>query len=468
MATPIEIKHHGAVLGVTGSCHELRSGDSSVLIDCGLFQGADERDELEIEFEIDHIRALVVTHVHVDHVGRIPYLLMAGFKGPIFCSEPSALLLPAMLEDALKFNENYPKQLNKQILSRVARQIRALPYDQWQPLLGTDIEFRLQRAGHILGSAYVEVAAGGQRVLFSGDLGAPHSPLLVPATPPTHCDVLVLESTYGDTDHDSRPDRRLRLKAAVERALAGSGTLLIPAFSLGRTQDLLYELESIIHDFGQETAAPNVPWSKLDIIVDSPLAAKLTNLYRDLKSFWNQSARDRERAGRQSLAFAQLRVIDSHEDHLQCLEAVQSGHQPSVVIAGSGMCAGGRIVNYLKALLADPNNHVLFVGFQAQGTPGRVILESGPRFGEPTPDLPAWVELDKELFEINAKIHQISGYSAHGGHSDLVQFAQSLNPAPRQIRLVHGEADAKLALQAKLQSLMPDTEVLIPLIEGTE
>ena len=237
MTTHIEIKHHGAVLGVTGSCHELRVGDSGILIDCGLFQGTDFREDLDIDFDIEHIRALVVTHVHVDHVGRIPYLLMAGFKGPIFCTEPSAILLPAMLEDALKFSHTRNKSLSKQILKNMQRQIRALPFEQWQALLGDDIKFRFQRAGHILGSAYVECVAAGQRVTFSGDLGAPDSPLLVATTPPAACDVLILESTYGDRDHESRVDRRLRLKSVVEQAFANGGLILIPAFSLGRTQD---------------------------------------------------------------------------------------------------------------------------------------------------------------------------------------------------------------------------------------
>ena len=468
MTTNVEIKHHGAVLGVTGSCHELRVGDSGILIDCGLFQGNDFREDLDIEFPIEHIRALVVTHVHVDHVGRIPYLLMAGFKGPIFCTEPSAELLPVMLEDALKFSGRHSKQLDKKILKQVERQIRPLPYDQWQQLLGTDIKFRFQRAGHILGSAYVECEAAGQRVTFSGDLGAPHSPLLVEATPPSACDVLVLESTYGDMDHASRIDRRLRLKSVVEHAFADGGTILIPAFSLGRTQDLLYELEGIIEEFGQDEAAPDLPWAELEIIVDSPLAARLTVLYRSLKEYWNQEARDLVKQGRYPLAFDQLTVIDGHLDHLQSVENIAKSGKPVVVIAGSGMCAGGRVVNYLKALLGDPRNDIIFVGFQAEGTPGRVIVESGPRFGEPEPDMSAWVELDGEEFEINAQIHKMTGYSAHGGQTDLINFAMAIDPAPRQIRLVHGETDAKLALQAKLQEMMPGVEVVIPLILDVE
>ncbi|WP_298718276.1 MBL fold metallo-hydrolase [uncultured Oceanisphaera sp.] len=449
----IELLHHGAVNSVTGSCHELRVNGAGILIDCGLFQGTERRDDLAIDFDIDHIKALVVTHVHIDHVGRLPYLLGAGFKGPIYCSQPSALLLPAMLEDALKIGFTRNEQLVNRVLKLLASKLRPLPYDQWQQVEGSNIAIRLQRAGHILGSAYVECEVAGQQVVFSGDLGAPHSPLLVPPAPPQACDVLVLESTYGDKNHESRIDRRLRLKAAVEHALEDGGTLLIPAFSLGRTQDLLYELESLIAEFGGEQAAPGLPWNELEVVVDSPLAANFTQLYRELKPFWNEEARERVSEGRHPLSFEQLTVVNSHNDHLNAVGYLARSHRPCVVLAGSGMCAGGRVVNYLKALLNDPRNDVLFVGYQAEGTPGRDILEYGPKEG--------WVELDGERFTIRAQVHQVSGYSAHAGQQDLINFATGIVPAPKQIRLIHGEAGAKAALQARLSELLPGTEVVI-------
>ncbi|MGP7733987.1 MBL fold metallo-hydrolase [Oceanimonas smirnovii] len=450
----MDIIHHGAVSGVTGSCHELRVNDAGILIDCGLFQGTDARDELAIDFAIDHIKALVVTHVHIDHVGRLPYLLGSGFKGPIYCSQPSALLLPAMLEDALKIGFTRNKKLIVRVLKVLVQRLRPLPYGQWQQIKGCDVRIRLQRAGHILGSAYVECEAAGERVVFSGDLGAPHSPLLVAPVPPERCDVLVLESTYGDKNHESREHRRLRLKAAVEHALEDGGTLLIPAFSLGRTQDLLYELESLIAEFGTEQAAPGLPWSELEVVVDSPLAANFTQLYRKLKPFWNEEAQARLSEGRHPLSFEQLTVINSHGDHLNAVGYLARSHKPCVVLAGSGMCSGGRVVNYLKALLNDARNDVLFVGYQAEGTPGRDILEYGPDGG--------WVELDGERFDICAQVHQISGYSAHAGQDDLIAFVTGIHPPPRQIRLIHGEAEAKAVLQARLGELLPGTDVVVP------
>ncbi|MBR9830188.1 MAG: MBL fold metallo-hydrolase, partial [Oceanospirillales bacterium] len=348
----IKIKHHGATEGVTGSCHELRLGQAGVLIDCGLLQGSDAHgaeDAGLIDFPVAHIRALVVTHVHIDHVGRIPYLLAAGFDGPIICSEPSALLLPAMLEDALKIGFTRNRRLIEQVLELIRTRLVPVPYNQWYPLVleqtGYALDVRLQRAGHILGSAYVEchavTPAGDERIVFSGDLGAPDAPLLPAPEAPERADRLILESTYGDRNHEHRATRRQRLQAVLEHALQDGGTVLIPAFSIGRTQDVLYELEAIIAD----------GWHDLEVVVDSPLAANFTQLYRQLKPFWDAEAHARLEAGRHPLAFDQLTVIDSHTDHLKAVDYLARSQRPCVVLAGSGMCTGGRVVNYLKALL---------------------------------------------------------------------------------------------------------------------
>lgn len=459
----ISISHHGATSGVTGSCHELTVGHaaekSGILIDCGLFQGQDEgrgasASDLSIDFPIDHIRALVVTHVHIDHVGRIPYLLAAGFDGPIICSEPSAIMLPEILEDALKIGFTRDRQLIDRVLGVIRSRLVPVPYGQWHPVFDEDdcsLSVRLQRAGHILGSAYVECDARAgeseERVVFSGDLGAPHAPLLPAPQSPERADRLVIESTYGDKDHEDRETRRYRLKAVLEHSLEDSGTVLVPAFSIGRTQELLYEIEGLINEFGGEL------WSNLEIVVDSPLAAEFTRIYRDLKPYWDAEATDLVRQGRHPLSFEQLTVINSHEDHLNAVDYLARSHRPCVVLAGSGMCAGGRVVNYLKAMLGEKRNDVLFVGYQAAGTPGRDILTYGPRGG--------WVELDGERYDIRARVHQVGGYSAHAGQSDLVAFVSGISVPPREIRIVHGDPGAKLALKRCFQSLT-GTDIIIP------
>jgi metallo-beta-lactamase family protein len=461
----INIKHHGAVSGVTGSCHELVAGNAGILIDCGLFQGEEagkgaNATDLSIDFPIGHIEALVVTHVHIDHVGRIPYLLAAGFEGPIICSEPSAIMLPEILEDALKIGFTRDRALIERVLGLIRSRLVPVPYDHWHRVFDhgdASLSVRLQRAGHILGSAYVECEAESagefERIVFSGDLGAPHSPLLPAPLSPERADRVVIESTYGDKDHESREDRRYRLKAILENALADGGTVLIPAFSIGRTQELLYEIESLIHEFGSDDVAPDLPWQNLEIVVDSPLAATFTRIYRDLKPFWDAEATELVKQGRHPLSFEQLTVINSHDDHLNAVDYLARSHRPAVVLAGSGMCAGGRVVNYLKAMLEDQRNDVLFVGYQAKGTPGRDILNYGPRGG--------WVELDGERYDIRARVHQVGGYSAHAGQSDLVRFITGIEPAPSEIRIVHGDSDAKESLKSQFQSVGL-TGIMIP------
>ena len=478
------IIHHGAVNGVTGSCHQLQmDAQSSLLIDCGLFQGneqnskgsADERHP-EISFSLEGIKALIVTHVHADHIGRIPYLLAAGFNGPILCSEPSAKLLPLVLEDAFKLEFSRDTRTVERYLQRVQQHVIAVPFGQWFSVQQTDalhLRIRLQRAGHILGSAYVECDVTypqtglNTRIVFSGDLGAPHTPLLPAPQSPERADTLILESTYGDRVHEDRTTRQARLEAAIDKALADHGTLLIPAFSIGRTQELLYEIEDILHRKSLLTpakaGAPNdqtlpINWPQLPIIIDSPLASRLTAVYRELESYWDEGAQQRLNAGRKPLHFQQLITLDSHAKHMQTVNYLSSTGRPAIVIAANGMCSNGRIVNYLKAMLDNPRHNVLFIGHQAQGTPGAAIQKYGPRGG--------YVELDGKHCSIRAGIINLGGYSAHADQQDLLNFVSGIPQWPAHIRLVHGEQTAKQVLANELKTLYTSrnqpVELLIP------
>lgn len=534
-----KIHHHGATTGVTGSCHELRyaadaTGYHSLLIDCGLFQGDEagddgaRADQLQIGFDIDPIQALIITHIHIDHVGRLPHLLAAGYQGPILTSPASAELLPLVLEDALKVGFTRDQRLIERVLAVLQSRIIPLSFGQWHRLDGqggvvaleragdptraisgnaepnldantadaTTAEatagderpacgplIRLQRAGHILGSAYVEIdlahqatmsapaqdhanhsALTGtasnepprkrQRIVFSGDLGAPDTPLLPAPQPPERADILVLESTYGDRLHEDRSTRVERLRTVIEHALADGGTVLIPAFSIGRTQELLYELEGLFHAHGKDGAQARPHWQRLQVVLDSPLAADFTKGYRRLRQVWDEEAQDRLQQGRHPLAFDQLVTVDHHADHRHMVNYLAHSRQPAVVIAASGMCAGGRVVNYLKAMLGDPRHDILFVGYQARGTPGRDIQRYGPRGG--------YVMLDGERYDIRAQIHTIGGYSAHADQRDLTEFATGIPTAPAEIRLVHGDEDTKAVLAGKLSERLPETEVVVP------
>jgi len=493
---PYDIIHHGAINGVTGSCHELRASENeAILIDCGLFQGLEAEFETtnnphdqngnslineNIPFAISHIKALIVTHVHIDHVGRIPHLLAAGFKGRIYCTEPSAKLLPLVLEDAVKVGFTRNKALIARFVNTLKEYIVPVPYGKWQQA-SPNINIKFKPAGHILGSAYITCklthprrgllasdslmparirSATTKTIIFSGDLGAPHSPLLKAPASPWHCDTLVMESTYGNKNHPNRKTRRQHLKQIIEKALINQGTVIIPAFSIGRTQELLYELEQIIHQqqrrsvLARDKAPKTINWQDLEIIIDSPLAAKFTQTYGQLKKYWDKEAHRKLKQGRHPLSFDSVLIINSHKDHLNTVQYLAKTHRPAIVIAASGMCNGGRVMNYLKAMLHDKRHDVLFVGYQAKGTMGRAIQKYGPMQG--------YVNIDGQKININAGVYTISGYSAHAGQGDLLKFVKRMWFKPKEIRLIHGDDAAKQTLRQKLKHKHPNINVWIP------
>lgn len=456
------LSHHGGTRGVTGSCHQLHLDHGvSLLIDCGLEQGADASPGAEsapLGFDVGSVQALILTHVHIDHVGRIPALLAAGYRGPILCSEPSAKLLPLVLEDAYRLSISREPVHVAHYLDILDELIISVPFGHWHDVAvraGVECRIRLQRAGHLLGSAYVEcdvrLVEGDSRWVFSGDLGSGRNPMLRPVQPPERADVLVLESTYGDRLHPQRSNRRRQLEAAIDHALADRGTLLIPAFSLGRTQELLYEIEDILHHKSllSDTAASardGLDWSQLPVILDSPLAQRITSAYRELHDYWSAEARGRVGEGRNPLGFDQLVTVDTHARHQQVVNYLKSTRRPAIVLAGNGMCSGGRIVNYLKAMLEDPRHEVLFVGYQAKGTPGAAIQASEDKQGL------VQIDLDGQGYEIRAKVMTVEGYSGHADQAGLVRFAsQGAQPASHVV-LVHGEQAAKKTLGKAIEA----------------
>ncbi|MDN3379140.1 MULTISPECIES: MBL fold metallo-hydrolase [unclassified Pseudoalteromonas] len=445
----MQIKHHGAVNGVTGSCHELMaSKNTSILIDCGLFQGEDAGIDLSIQFDVSNITALIVTHCHIDHVGRIPYLFAAGFTGPIYTSIASASLLPLVIEDALKVGVTRDENIINTCLNLLNKRIVAVEFGHWFTLPSDDqapLKARLQRAGHILGSAYVEIDIADRknkhRVVFSGDLGAPYTPLLPAPKPPYKADTLVIESTYGDKSHQGRKQRTKTLKKVIETAVADNGIVLIPAFSIGRTQELLYELEQLIHSSSKQS-----PWRTIEVIVDSPMAANFTQQYRQFKSLWDTEAKKRLAKGRHPLNFESLHTIDSHKEHMAVINYLSQRKKPAIILAASGMCQGGRIVNYLERFLPDKTTDVIFVGYQGRGTLGREIQKYGPRGG--------YVFINNEKVHIKAQIHTISGYSAHADQNGLVKFVTGMRKKPKHIKLVHGDDNAKQVLAQKYREVL--------------
>lgn len=436
----MKLVHHGAHEGVTGSCHQLFwTRDKSLLVDCGIFQGNEalKHPNPEINFPISTLQCMLLTHVHIDHVGRLPYLLAAGFDKPIYCSYPTARLLPLVMEDSLKIGFTRSRNLIKKFLKHIGKLLRPIYYHQWTEIEG-GLRLRLRPAGHVLGSTIFEVELpDGKVAVFSGDVGSGNDPLLRPATSPPKADLLVLESTYGDRLHPADSDRQETLETVIRKTLHDKGVTIIPAFSLGRTQALLYELNGIFERV-QKTEGRSL-MKQIDVIVDSPLASRFTSLYDEMQDFWRVEAQHLMRTDDQPLVFENLTTVGDHREHRDTVDYLADRKLPAIVVAGSGMCTGGRVVNYLKRFLNDPTADVIFVGFQASGTPGNYISRGSP-----------WVRIDGRKYDIAADIHRIDGYSAHGDQSDLIQFVEQMERAPKEIRLVHGEYQPKQTLAEKL------------------
>lgn len=445
----VKLKHHGGKLGVTGSCHELsinnNSNNQGILIDCGLFQGKDAKDKngnerkLDIEFPISHLKALILTHTHIDHIGRLPWLLAKGFKQPIYCTPATAELVPLMLDDGLKLQLGLNKGQRERVLGLIRKQIKPIPYNQWHriPLSscssGSSLYIRFQPAGHILGSAYVEIKLPNNEIIvFSGDLGPSNTPLLPDPIPPKRADILVIESTYGNKRHDSVETRASRLQEIIERSLEDGGAIIIPAFSVGRTQELLFDIEHLIHHQKIDT--------KIPVILDSPLANKVTKQYRRFKKMWSKEAKNKIVNQRHPLNFEQCITIDSHKEHMGLVNRLKTTAEPCIIVAASGMCNGGRVMNYLEALLPDKRTDIILAGYQAHGTLGRDIQNKHKT---------VWI--DSQPIEVNAQIHTMSGYSAHADQVDLIRFVEGIKEGRKEIHIVHGEKDARDELERKLK-----------------
>ncbi|EGQ8035148.1 MBL fold metallo-hydrolase [Vibrio parahaemolyticus] len=428
----MKVLHHGGKDTVTGSCHELQLERGSILVNCGLFQGKDallgrQNRSLTIEFSLTKVKALVLTHAHIDHIGRLPWLLAAGFRGKIYCTRATAELVPLMLADGLKLQLGLGQQQRQHILNLIKQRLVPCDYHNWISIKGLAY-LRFQPAGHILGSAYLEFKlSNNEVVVFSGDLGPSNTPLLPDPIPPVKADYLFIESTYGDKQHEQTKSRSTRLLSIIEHALEDGGVIVIPAFSVGRTQELLFDIEQLLYQESLHNALP--------VILDSPLAREVTKTYRRFKKLWGKEAKKRVVQHRHPLGFEQCITIETHAEHMRLVNRLASTSEPAIVVAASGMCEGGRVVNYLEALLPDNRNDVLFAGYQAEGTLGRQIQDGANT-----------VEIEGKQIIVKAQIHTISGYSAHADQSDLIRFVEGIHPPPKEVHLIHGESVAKAEL----------------------
>ena len=454
------IIHLGGEHTVTGSCHLLKTNGLNIMVDCGLAQGDDSILPMKAwpvsPSEVDY---LFLTHAHIDHIGRVPELIERGFSGEIICSHPTKALLIPMLQDAMGFSDRSEK--------KVANLLRTIDELSWgfeyreKFQLKKGIKFKLGCAGHILGSCWIQFDISDyMTVVFSGDLGAKDAPILCDPDVAEGCDLLILESTYGDRNHEGRKSRIEVLRKILSRALDDGGIVYVPAFSLGRTQELIYEMDRLFSDpqitqinadYEKELAAKRHKedrgrrsgkdriGTKVPVFIDSPLGLKITKIYSSLSEYWDKEAKALMAKGDHPVDFEGLYSVDRFRDHKRLLEM----DGPGIVIAGSGMCTGGRIVEHLKAGITDRKNDIFFVGYQARGTAGRDILKYSKRPG-------GYVMLDGEKFDIKAKVHQLTGYSAHADQKGLLEWVESMPEKPGRIKLVHGEAGAQKALGEEL------------------
>lgn len=419
---------------VTGSNFLLEADGKKILIDCGLTQGLKMADDVnwnDFTYNPEEVDYLFVTHAHIDHIGRIPKLMHDGFKGRIYSTVPTKSLSLPMLEDTMNILSNSknfglskvyaPEQLKKAM-------------DIWQGIeyheqvkITENLSATFYNTGHILGSGMVLFNFNGKKILFTGDLGNSPSPLLPDYEKIKEVDYLIMESVYGDRNHESRSERRRYLEQAFEENFKKKGTLIIPVFSLERSQELLFELNDLVENH----KIPRMP-----IFLDSPLAIRLTEVFKRHKNYFNETAQKAMLGDEHLFDFPGLHFTLTAEES----KMINDVPPPKVVIAGSGMSLGGRIVHHERHYLPDPKNTLLLLGYQSVGTPGRLLQE-----GIKT------INITGEYVKVGASIRTIFGYSGHLDSDGLLRFVEEMGDHLQKVFVVMGEPKSAMFLVQKLR-----------------
>lgn len=441
----------GAAKSVTGSSYLLECGGKRILVDCGLQQGRDERDNRQLEFNPALIDAVVLTHAHIDHSGRVPLLIKEGFRGAIHCTRLTAQLLGIMLRDSAHIQESDAQWENRKG-SRAGREPVEPLYtladaeaalgliascDYGEMIEVTDgVRLRFTDAGHLLGSASAELwlSEEGQerKIVFSGDIGNKDQPIIRDPQYIEKSDYVVTESTYGGRLHQGDGKYKEDLAAIIDETLGKGGNVIIPSFAVGRTQELLY----FIREMKEEGLVKRAP--HFQVVVDSPLAREATNIYAgDLRGYLDEEALEVVKDGEALFTFPNLVLVEGSEES----KALNMDKTPKVIISASGMCDAGRIRHHLKHNLWRPESTVVFVGYQAEGSLGRRLLEGAET-----------VKLFGETIAVKAKITKCEGLSAHADEKGLLAWIDAFSPAPKEVFVVHGEASAAEGYAETLRS----------------
>jgi metallo-beta-lactamase family protein len=448
----MKLEFHGAAGGVTGSHIVLDAEDFRIGIDAGLFQGSETtQNRLGFGHDPRSIKALLLTHAHIDHSGRIPLLIKEGFSGPVYSTPATKDLCEIMLKDSAHLMEEAadhesrhpdprhsqcrPPLYTEKDVDRALPHFKLIGYGKNQDIGGFSVKFL--DAGHILGSAIIQLSFGNKKLVFSGDLGRPGAPILRDPEEVDEADWLVLESTYGDKDHGKIADRGKMLLEIVLETLDRCGNVIIPAFAVGRTQEILYEL----NPFAETGKLKGVK-----CFVDSPMAVSVTEVYNRHPECFDEDTLNLLRSGDNPLEFPGIEYARSRDES----EAVNDLKEPHIIISASCMCTGGRVLRHLIHNIERKNCTILFVGYQAEGTIGRRLLD-GAKI----------LKIMNKQLDVRARIESLDAFSAHAGRNEILGWLRAFKKFPSQIFLNHGEPYATRAIADAIRNEF-DSNVIIP------
>lgn len=420
---------------VTGANYLLEAKKSKILIDCGLFQGTrkiEKKNEDPFPYNPKEIDSILITHAHLDHIGRLPKLFEGGFKGKIFSTGPTKDFARLLLEDSQKILREKAKKagviplVGERQIEEIISLFETIEYEK-EIKINDEISACFKEAGHVLGSASIEVIIGGKKIVFSGDLGSSRMSILRKPAMIKDADYVVMESTYGDRVHEETKECKDMIEDVVEETVSRGGVLMIPSFALERTQQLLYHFNELV----ENKRIPPMP-----IFVDSPLAIKLTEVYKNYPDYYNEKTDLLIKSGDDIFKFPGLKFTLTTKESKE----INKVNPPKIIIAGAGMSQGGRIIHHEARYLSDSKNTLLIVTYQAKGTLGRKILE-----GEKE------VEILDNIIPIKARIEHINGYSSHADQKDLINWLSSMTASdcsrrPQKVFVCHGEEKASNAL----------------------